>query len=108
MDEDLFLYWVDGELCHRVLEAGRKVFSVPRAKVTHYEGHGGSPKTWRLRCRATVLFHKEAYLAYVKVNHLPRFHPSRIFAGLALTVKAVLLMALQLLQPQRALSSARK
>ncbi len=108
MDEDFFLYWVDGVLCHRVLEAGRKVYCVPRAKVTHYEGHGGSTKTWRLRCRATILFHQEAYLAYVKVHHLPKMHPIRLFAGTALTTKAVLLMALQLLQPQRALSSVKK
>jgi N-acetylglucosaminyl-diphospho-decaprenol L-rhamnosyltransferase len=105
MDEDFKLYWVDAELCSRVRQRGYKVYCVPRAKIMHYEGQGGSTKTWRQRCRATLCFHQDAYRAYYKVYHLPRFHPRRLFAAIVLSVKASGMIVLQFLRPGKATSS---
>jgi GT2 family glycosyltransferase len=57
MDEGFELYWVDAELCYRVRAHGYKIYCVPRARLVHYEGKGGSTRTWRQRCRATAAFH---------------------------------------------------
>lgn len=105
MDEDFQLYWVDAELCSRVRERGYNVYCVPRAKIMHYEGQGGSTKTLRQRFRATVCFHRDAYRAYYKVHHLSPLHPRRLFAAIALTLKASGMIVLQCLRPDRATSS---
>ena len=105
MDEDFQLYWVCAEMCHRVLTAGYTVVCVPRAKVVHYEGKGGSTRTFRQRSRMTIAFNRDAYLAYVKVHALPPLHPRRLFAALALSMRATCLMAWQLARPGRATSS---
>ena len=105
MDEDFQLYWVCAEMCHRVSVAGYKVFCVPRSRLIHFEGKGGSTKTFRQRCRMTIAFNHDAYLAYVKVHALSRFAPRRLFAASALTARALCLMAVQLTRPGRATSS---
>jgi GT2 family glycosyltransferase len=105
MDEDFQLYWVDAELCTRVRAAGFKVYCVPRAKLVHFEGQGGSTRTFRQRVGATLAFHRDAYLAYVKINSLAHVHPLRLFAGLALSVRAACLLLVQVLRPGRATSS---
>jgi GT2 family glycosyltransferase len=105
MDEAFQLYWVDAVLCSRVLSIGYKVFCVPRAKLIHYEGHGGSTKTFRQRCRSTIAFHRDAYLAFTKVHHLGRLHPLTWMAAAVLTMRASALMLLQLLRPWKAVSS---
>jgi GT2 family glycosyltransferase len=105
MDEDFTLYWVCAEICSRVRSRGYDVYCVPRAKLVHYEGHGGSTKTFRQRCQMTVAFNRDAYLAYVKVHGLRRLSPRRVFAACALTTRALCLMAVQLLRPTRATSS---
>ena len=105
MDEDFQLYWVDAELCTRVRAAGFKVYCVPRAKLVHFEGQGGSTRTFRQRVRTTLAFHRDAYLAYVKIHSLARMHPLRLFAGLALSARAACLLLVQVLRPGRATSS---
>ena len=105
MDEDFQLYWVCAEMCARVRAAGYGVYCVPRAKMIHYEGKGGSTKTFRQRARMTVGFNRDAYLAYIKVHHLGPWDPRRWFAALALSARAGCLMGLQLLRPGRATSS---
>ena len=105
MDEDFQLYWVCAEMCSRVRAAGYKVYCVPRARLTHHEGKGGSTKTFRQRSRMTIAFNRDAYLAYVKVHGLSPRSPRRWFAAAALSARAGCLMALQLLRPQRATSS---
>jgi GT2 family glycosyltransferase len=105
MDEDFQLYWVCAEMCSRIRAAGRGVVCVPRAKLIHHEGKGGSTKTFRQRSRMTIAFNRDAYLAYIKVHALPPLHPRRVFAALALSVRAAALMAGQLIRPGRATSS---
>lgn len=105
MDEDFQLYWVCAEMCHRVKTTGYQVYCVPRAKLIHFEGQGGSAKTFKQRCRMTVAFNRDAYLAYTKVHALGPFHPRRWFAALALAARATLLMGWQFLNPGKATSS---
>lgn len=104
-DEVFRLYWVCAEFCHRVRETGRTAWCVPRARIIHYEGKGGSTKTFRQRCRMTVAFNRDAYLAYIKVYGLGPAHPRRLFAGLALTGRTVALLVLQMLRPAAPTSS---
>jgi N-acetylglucosaminyl-diphospho-decaprenol L-rhamnosyltransferase len=108
MDEDFDLYWVDAEMCGRIRDRGYKVYCAPRAKLIHYEGQGGSTKTFRQRVRATVSFHRDAYLAYTKVHKLSAFHIRSLFTALALSLRAAILMIAQLLRPGRATSSGGK
>lgn len=104
-DESFRLYWVCAEFCHRARGKGTAAFCVPRAKLIHYEGKGGSTKTFRQRCRATVAFNRDAYLAYIKVHGLGPAHPGRLFAGMTLTLRTLALLALQVLRPTAATSS---
>ncbi len=105
MDEDFDLYWVDAEMCGRVRRRGLSVYCVPRARIVHHEGSGGSTATFRQRLRRTIGFHRDAYLAYRKVHQLHAFDPRRWFAATALTGRASILALLQLLRPGRATSS---
>ena len=105
MDEDFQLYWVCAELCSRVLTSRHTVVCVPKARLIHFEGKGGSTRTFRQRSRMTVAFNRDAYLAYIKVHALPPLHPKRLFAAFALSVRAACLMVLQLARPSRATSS---
>ena len=105
MDEDFQHYWVCAEMCSRVRAGGDRVFCVPRARLVHYEGKGGGTKTFRQRCRMTIAFNRDAYLAYIKVHRLAPLHPKRLFAAFALSMRAGCLMALQILRPGRATSS---
>jgi N-acetylglucosaminyl-diphospho-decaprenol L-rhamnosyltransferase len=105
MDEAFVLYWVEAEMLGRMRRRGYKVFCVPRATIMHHEGHGGSTKTFRQRCRMTIAFNRDSYRAYVMYHQLAPRNPRRIFAAVALTTRAILLMGLQLLRPTRATSS---
>jgi hypothetical protein len=105
MDEEFRHYWVCAEMCSRIRNSGSSVVCVPRAKLVHYEGKGGGTKTFRQRCRMTIAFNHDAYLAYIKVHRLAPLHPRRLFAALALSTRALCLMVLQVLRPNRATSS---
>ncbi len=107
-DEDFTHYWVDSEFVGRVRKRGYRAYCVPSAKIIHFEGSGGSTSTFRQRCRMTIGFNRDAYLAYVKVLELAPYHPMRLFAAMALTIRAFLLMSAQLLRPGRATSSGGK
>ncbi|MCP4766458.1 MAG: glycosyltransferase family 2 protein [Gammaproteobacteria bacterium] len=108
MDESFGLYWVDAEMCARVRAKGHKVFCVPKAKIIHHEGNGGSTKTFKQRCKSTISFHRDAYLAYTKVHGWSAYHPLRLFAAAALSARATCLLILQFLRPTRATSSGGK
>jgi N-acetylglucosaminyl-diphospho-decaprenol L-rhamnosyltransferase len=108
MDESFQLYWVDAELCARVRRRGLKVFSVPGAEIVHFEGQGGSTKTWRERWRSTFAFHEDAYHAYVKVHQLSPLHPVSCAVGGLLAARMAMMMALQIVRPGKATSSGGK
>ena len=108
MDEAFQLYWVDAELCARIRRRGLKVFCVPAAEIVHFEGQGGSTKTWRDRCRSNLAFHKDAYHAYVKVHQLPSWHPASWAVAGVLAARMTLMMTVQIARPGRATSSGGK
>ncbi|MBM3784994.1 MAG: glycosyltransferase family 2 protein [Acidobacteria bacterium] len=105
MDEAFELYWVDAEMCARVRERGLRVYCVPRSEIVHFEGQGGSTRTFRSRMRSTLAFHRDAFRAFVRIRHLGISHPAAIAAAAALGVRAALLIGLQFLRPHRATSS---
>ena len=105
MDEDFYLYWVDSEMCARFRRQGFGIWCVPRAIIVHFEGQGGSTKTFRRRMRSTVGFHKDSYLAYTKVHGLAPWRPPALLVAALLSVRCGLLVLLQLLRPARATSS---
>lgn len=62
-DTNIFLYWEEMDLCHRLRKAGYSVKLVPEAKILHYQGVSiGKSKP----------INKEAYRSYlyvIKKNH---------------------------------------
>ncbi len=105
LDEEFRHYWVDAELCRRVLELKRTVVCVPQGKLLHFEGQGGSNKSWRRRINSTLTFHRDAYLAYTKLHGLRGWHPRAWLAATLLAVRAGLLMAMQMVRPGKSTTS---
>lgn len=108
MDEGFRHYWVDADICSQIRKRGFSVNCVPRAKITHFEGQGGSTSTWRQRCRAILNFHRDAYRAYHKNYDLGAAHPMRWFVAAALTIRAACLMLIQIVRPGQATTSGGK
>jgi GT2 family glycosyltransferase len=106
-DEAFRHYWVDAEYCARVRGLGLKVYCVPGASMIHFEGQGGSTKTFRKRLKSNLAFHMDARLAYMKVYRLGPWNVRCVFASSLLLGRALLLTMLQILRPKRAVSSGR-
>lgn len=105
MDERFQFYWVDAELCGRIARKGFKILCVPRARIMHHEGKGGSTNTFAKRFKMNIAFNHGAYLAYVEYHQLGRLDPRRLIAMLTLTARALLLSAALVLRPSKATSS---
>jgi GT2 family glycosyltransferase len=105
MDEGFRFYWVDADLCTRVRRRGRRVICVPDATLVHFEGQGGSTRTFRDRCRMVVAFHRDAYRVWWRVHGWGPLHPLRLAAALLLGARAAAVMAVQALRPGRAMTS---
>lgn len=105
MDERFRFYWVDAELCGRIARRGFQIFCVPRARIMHHEGKGGSTSTFAKRLKMNVAFHRGAYLAYVEFRQLREYDPRRLFAKFILTARMILLLGAQFLRPSKATSS---
>jgi GT2 family glycosyltransferase len=108
MDEDFQLYWVDAEMCSRFQKRGYRIWCVPDAKIMHYEGQGGSTRTFRQRCRSLVAFHLDAWYAFTKVNSFSLMHPAAWISAALLGTRCGLLAILQLLRPGHSFSSGGK
>jgi GT2 family glycosyltransferase len=104
-DERFRFYWVDGELCARFIQNGYRVCCVPRARVIHYEGQGGSTSTFKKRLQMNVAFNHGAYLAYVSYHRLHPLDPRRFLVKCLLFTRMVALTILQFLRPGKATSS---
>lgn len=104
-DERFRFYWVDGELCARFIQNGHRVCCVPRARVIHYEGHGGSTSTFKKRLQMNIAFNQGAYLAYVSYHRLHPLDPRRFLVKSILIARMVALAILQFLRPTKATSS---
>jgi N-acetylglucosaminyl-diphospho-decaprenol L-rhamnosyltransferase len=104
-DERFRFYWVDGELCTRLIQRGYRVCCVPRARVIHYEGQGGSTSTFKKRLQMNAAFNHGAYLAYVSYHRLGPLDPRRLAVKVILTARMVALAIVQFLRPSKATSS---
>ena len=105
MDEDFRLYWVDAELCSRLRARGFSIWCVPEAKIIHFEGQGGSTKTFRQRLRSTIVFHTDAYHAYTKTHGWKSAHPGSLITALLLASRCSMLICVQLARPAHSTSS---
>ena len=105
MDERFKFYWVDAELCGRIARRGFGVYCVPRAKIMHHEGKGGSTSTFAKRLKMNVAFNQGAYLAYVEYRQIGPYDPRRLAAKLILTARTILLTVGLIFRPFRAASS---
>lgn len=57
-DTNIFLYWEEMDLCHRLRSFGYKSFLCPQAKILHYQGASISP---------SKIINKESYISYLYV-----------------------------------------
>ncbi len=105
MDERFHFYWVDAEICCRLARRGYKVVCVPRARILHHEGKGGSTSTFAKRIRMNLAFNHDAYLAYVEYHQFSPWDPRRLLTKGILTARTLAGLGLLLLRPSRATSS---
>jgi len=57
-DTNIFLYWEEMDICHRLRESGFKSTLVPQAKVLHYQG---------VSTGTSKVISKESYISYLYV-----------------------------------------
>lgn len=107
-DERFRFYWVDAEFCTRIVRKGFHVYCVPKAKIMHHEGKGGSTSTFKKRLQMNRAFNDGAYLAYVEYHQLANWDPRRIVVKIILTFRMLLLVFIQFLRPSKATSSGGK
>jgi GT2 family glycosyltransferase len=83
-DERYFMYWEDADLCRRLRDRGWRIRYVPGAAV----GHEGGTAAETDRAMATRAFHRSAYLYYITHVQPRPWHPARMFARIALALRA--------------------
>ncbi len=88
-DERYFGYWVDTDWCMALKRKGKKVFCLPEARVIHHESHARGKKKSAKRIWD---FHLGAYRYFTKWHCFGAVDPRSVAAGLALLVRALLLM----------------
>ena len=88
-----YYYWHEAIFCDRIRAAGKSVTLHPRSKVIHYEGKGSGVRSFRSQRFHVVNFHSGAFRCYCEHYRLGWLHPLRWLAGVALTCRAVLLLA---------------
>ena len=88
-DEGYPGYWVDTDWCMQLKEQGRQVYCVPSAVITHHEQNRRGKKKSPRRIR---MFHNGAYRFYTKHYTYGRLDPRSVFALIALTARAYMLI----------------
>ncbi len=83
-DERYFLYWEDADLCRRLRARGYETRYVPGAQVVHV----GAVSSGTRSSFATREFHRSAYRYYATHVVPTPWHPARVFARLALTLRS--------------------
>jgi N-acetylglucosaminyl-diphospho-decaprenol L-rhamnosyltransferase len=83
-DERFFLYWEDADLCRRLRDRGYAVRYVPAARVAHVGGASARADS----ALATRAFHRSAYLYYATHVVPTPWHPLRLAARVALSLRA--------------------
>lgn len=89
-DEGYRCYWIDSDWCARLKELGKVLYCVPDARVVHYENNraGKKKSVWRI-----WHFHMGAYRLYRKYYCFGSLDPRSLLAGLALTTRALIMLA---------------
>ncbi len=101
IDEKFFVYWCDVDWCRAIWAAGFEVHCVPDSVLVHDEHKGGTRPRGKRSAAAIIDFHRGAYVYYRKW-HVPHpLHPAHAFAIAGLTVRAVLVCALEHLRWSR-------
>jgi N-acetylglucosaminyl-diphospho-decaprenol L-rhamnosyltransferase len=96
-DEQYRCYWVDSDWCAQIKKAGKTIYCVPDVRIVHHENNraGKKKSTWRIRH-----FHIGAYRFYRKHHGLGPLDPRAVFAALALSVRTVIMLALNELKSE--------
>lgn len=93
LDDALFMYCEDVDICKRAWGAGWRVAYVPQAVITHAIGRS----TDQIVNRSIVRFHRSMFRYYMKHDVRAAAGPARpfmmAFAGLALSIRAGLFLA---------------
>lgn len=90
-DEGYRCYWVDSDWCAQLQRAGKTVMCLPDAAIVHHENNRANKKksTWRIQH-----FHIGAYRFYRKHHSLGPLDPGALFAAVALTLRALVMLGL--------------
>jgi hypothetical protein len=84
-------YWVDTDWCRRLQQQNLPIYCEPRAHITHHEGNArGKRKT----PHRIWIFHRGAYQYYTKWHCRGAWDPRSIIAGIMLSGRAALQIAL--------------
>ena len=87
-DEGFFMYWEDADLCYRAKQKGFRTVYFPGGKIIHKSGSSASLNP----APSIRFFHQSAY-RYVAKHISPGVTPLRVFAWIALNLRATLLIA---------------
>ncbi len=94
-----FYYFHEMVFCKRVLEAGYQIYLDPSSRIIHYEGAGSGVRTKRIRRKHILAFHSAAIRWFCHHHHISASNPLRLIISALLWGRAVLLIALDALQP---------
>ena len=67
--KDIFMYYEDVDLCHKVKIIGYRVISVPQAKIIHLEGQSTACDVDTKRSYRKMMMNLKGQVAFLKNNH---------------------------------------
>jgi hypothetical protein len=102
LDELFFAYQEDADYCLQARHAGWNIYYVPTARITHYAGEGGSKVQ---PYRSIYAWHRSYYLFFRKNYAADYFFLFNWFYYLAMGVKLLLALVLNLLRKGRFVGS---
>ena len=85
-----FYYWHEAVFCNRLARQGGEVWIVPAARVIHFEGKGGGPRSYAVRRWHIIDFSRGAYRFYCERHRLHRLNPVRWIAAAGLGAHVML------------------
>jgi len=88
-------YFIDADYCKRIWNTGHRVYYVPKAKAIHYDHHGGTKASLRMRFRSLWRFHYGAFIYFRKHSGKPWWHPAYAAVMLGLGARLAVTLVLQ-------------
>jgi len=105
LDERFFAYQEDADFCYRARQASWQVYYVPRAQIIHYGSLGGS----RVHpYRSIYEWHKSYFLYYRKNLARDYFFPFNWVYYLAMLVKFVIAILINVIQQEFLIGSGKR